>query len=335
MKTKKVSIITPCYNGEMFIFRLLDSILNQTYPNIEMIVIDDGSTDNSAKIIKSYITPFENKGYKLSYLYQENAGQSVAINNALKLFSGDYLVWPDSDDFYAINTAISELVSVLEASDDSVSMARCHCNLLEEMTLKKIGSREVASRDLIKTDLFEDCLYVQNGYWFVPGNYMAKTSILKTVLPSLTIYTEKYAGQNWQLMLPLLYKSNCITIPKFLYSILERESSHSRGQFSTLEEVLVKYESYENTIVNTLKNMSMPELEREGYVDKVENNYKFIKMQNYIYFGKRKEAICLYNELAHKGVNVDFSFRVRLFLLFIPMMKQFVFLAKSIRNYFK
>ena len=335
MKKKKVSIITPCYNGEIYVFRLLDSILKQTYPNIEMIVIDDGSTDNSAKIIKSYITPFENKGYKLSYLYQENAGQSVAINNALKLFSGDYLVWPDSDDFYSTNVAISEMVLALEETDESVSVVRCYSNLFDELTLEKISIRKTKNDLNIKVDYFEDCLLVQNGFWFGAGNYMAKSSVIRNVLTEMNIYTEKNAGQNWQMLLPLLYKYSCITIPKVLYSILERESSHSRGQFSTFEEVLLKYESYENTIVNTLKTMSMPEHERDGYIDKVENNYKLIKFKNYIYFWKRKEAICLYKELANKGVNIDFRFRVRLFILFIPMMKQFIDLAKNIRNYFK
>ncbi|ABZ76057.1 glycosyl transferase family 2 [Shewanella halifaxensis HAW-EB4] len=335
MKARKVSVITPCYNGGGYVYRLLDSILNQSYPNIEMIVIDDGSTDNSAEIIKSYIIPFQEKGYSLTYVFQKNAGQSVAINNALKLFSGEYLVWPDSDDFYATNVAISEMVFALEATDESVSVVRCHSNLLDELTLEKIGTRETRSDLNTKVDYFEDCLLVQNGFWFGAGNYMAKTSVVRNVLTKMNIYTEKNAGQNWQLMLPLLYKYSCITVPSVLYSILERESSHSRGHFSTFEEVLVKYESYEKTIVNTLKTMLIPELEREGYIDKVENNYKLIKFKNYISFGKRKDAIYLYNELAHKGVNVDFSFKVRLFLLFIPMMKQFIDLAKTIRNYFK
>ena len=75
---KKVSIITPCFNGEGFVERYLNSILNQTYKNIELIFINDGSTDRTEKVVKSYIIKFEEKGMKLIYIYQENAGQAAA-----------------------------------------------------------------------------------------------------------------------------------------------------------------------------------------------------------------------------------------------------------------
>ena len=121
---KLVSILTPCYNGEKYIWRLLDSVIDQTYPNIEMFVIDDGSTDNSANLIKSYIPKFESKGYSLTYIYQENSGQAGAINTGLKKISGEYLVWPDADDWYNTNTAITDLVEVFENSPDNVGLVR-------------------------------------------------------------------------------------------------------------------------------------------------------------------------------------------------------------------
>ena len=108
-----VSLITPCYNGEKHIGRLLNSILEQTYPNIEHYVIDDGSTDNTADVIKSYIEKYEAKGYSLTYVFQNNSGQSVAINNGLKLIKGEYLLWPDSDDYYSCIDSISILIDAI------------------------------------------------------------------------------------------------------------------------------------------------------------------------------------------------------------------------------
>jgi glycosyltransferase involved in cell wall biosynthesis len=104
MEENLVSLLTPMYNTDKYIHRLLDSVLSQDYPSIEMIIIDDGSTDNSKDIVKSYIQPFAEKGYTLKYVYQENQGQSVAIKNGLQLISGEFLAWPDSDDFYAEKT---------------------------------------------------------------------------------------------------------------------------------------------------------------------------------------------------------------------------------------
>lgn len=74
MKTEKVSIVTPCYNGEKYLERFLKSILNQSYGNIELIFINDGSTDQTEEIIKKYKEEFDLHNIELTYLFQENAG---------------------------------------------------------------------------------------------------------------------------------------------------------------------------------------------------------------------------------------------------------------------
>ena len=93
-----VSIITPCYNGEKYADRYFQSVLNQTYDHLELIFVNDGSTDRTEEIALSYKKELEEKGIQYTYLYQDNAGQAAALNNGLKIFHGEYLVWPDSDD---------------------------------------------------------------------------------------------------------------------------------------------------------------------------------------------------------------------------------------------
>ena len=85
MQKGLVSIITPCYNTGDILHRLLDSILSQDYPHVEMYAINDGSNDNTEDVIKGHIPKFQEKGYELHYVYQENSGQSAALNNGLKL----------------------------------------------------------------------------------------------------------------------------------------------------------------------------------------------------------------------------------------------------------
>ena len=94
-----VSVITPCYNGEAFLDRYFQSVLSQSYPNIELIFVNDGSTDRSEEIALSYREWLEARGIRYLYIAQENKGISEAVNAGLRRFSGDYLTWPDSDDW--------------------------------------------------------------------------------------------------------------------------------------------------------------------------------------------------------------------------------------------
>ena len=78
-----VSIITPCYNGETFLHRYFESILAQTYPNLELIFVNDGSTDKTEEIAMSYQKKLCEKGIRYIYLEQENAGQAAALNKEI------------------------------------------------------------------------------------------------------------------------------------------------------------------------------------------------------------------------------------------------------------
>lgn len=91
----KVSIIIPVYNSEKYISRCLDSIINQSYKNIEVLVINDGSSDNSLKILKEY----EKKYNNIKVIDKENEGVAITRNKGIKLATGDYIMFIDNDDF--------------------------------------------------------------------------------------------------------------------------------------------------------------------------------------------------------------------------------------------
>ena len=104
----KVSIIIPVYNAEKYLERCMDSLLNQTYKNIEIIAINDGSKDHSLDILKKYQK--ENKNVKV--YTQENIGISKTRNRGIKYATGDYIMFVDNDDFLDndyIKTYINEL----------------------------------------------------------------------------------------------------------------------------------------------------------------------------------------------------------------------------------
>jgi glycosyltransferase involved in cell wall biosynthesis len=110
--SKLVSIIIPCYNAEKWIREAIDSCLNQTYPNIEIIVIDDGSTDRSLEFIKNY-------GNKIIWKTGENRGGNHARNRGFSLSRGEYIQFLDADD-YILPEKITRQVNFLEENNADV-----------------------------------------------------------------------------------------------------------------------------------------------------------------------------------------------------------------------
>ena len=90
-----ISVIIPVFNGEGTIRRALDSVYQQTFQDIEIVIVDDGSTDNTKKTIEAF---FKNKALSFQYVYQSNQGPSAARNRAASLAKGDYLAFLDADD---------------------------------------------------------------------------------------------------------------------------------------------------------------------------------------------------------------------------------------------
>jgi len=107
----KVSVCIPVYNSEKFLSQTIDSILNQTYDNIEIFAIDDGSTDNSLKILKKYSD-------KINIISQTNQGLASALNTGIKKINGKWLKWFSPDDILYPN-AIEILVNEAEKLDDN------------------------------------------------------------------------------------------------------------------------------------------------------------------------------------------------------------------------
>lgn len=112
----KVSIVIPLYNKEEYIERVLKCIENQSLEDWECIIIDDGSTDNSARIVKNYIS---NRGNKWKYFHQENRGQAAARNIGIDLSTGEYIAFLDADDLWPSNKLLLQY-SALESNKSYV-----------------------------------------------------------------------------------------------------------------------------------------------------------------------------------------------------------------------
>lgn len=123
-----VSIIIPLYNAQKYINECIQSILTQTFENWELILVDDGSTDDTLSICRS----FEKKDCRIKVIHQENAGVSVARNTGIKAAEGNYLVFADGDD---------------QLTADSL---KCRVNLMEQADMGIAGYEIIGKDDVVE-----------------------------------------------------------------------------------------------------------------------------------------------------------------------------------------
>ncbi len=109
----KISIVIPTYNVDSYVRQCLDSIISQSLNDYEVIMVDDGSTDKSAEILKEFAT----RDQRFKYIFQENSGPGVARNNGIKNSIGKYIVFMDPDDWYPSNTTLETLFLKIESSN--------------------------------------------------------------------------------------------------------------------------------------------------------------------------------------------------------------------------
>ncbi|MBP3441896.1 MAG: glycosyltransferase family 2 protein [Clostridia bacterium] len=157
-----VSVIIPVYNLEDYIEHCIKSILSQTYKNIEVICVDDGSTDSSAQVIGELLK----SDSRIRYIYQENAGVSAARNKGLESARGEYIMFIDGDD-YMHNQAVEILVKCIEENDYGMVSGhqKSTYELDEEMPLiESYDCHDASHEELFKT---------------VNGNVIGKSSCAK------------------------------------------------------------------------------------------------------------------------------------------------------------
>lgn len=124
-----ISVIIPTYNRGYTIHNSIDSVLNQSYDDLELIIVDDGSTDNTKDIINSY------NDKRIKYVYQENAGACVARNTGISIAQGEYIAFQDSDDIWLPNKLETQIKVINETGADIVT---CQMHLWNEDNSKTI-----------------------------------------------------------------------------------------------------------------------------------------------------------------------------------------------------
>ena len=116
MQNSLISIIIPIYNVEAYLSACVDKVLNQTYQNLEIILVDDGSPDNCPQMCDKYAL----EDSRIKVIHKENGGLSDARNAGIDAATGDYIVFIDSDDYWYGNNVLEELINVAIETDADV-----------------------------------------------------------------------------------------------------------------------------------------------------------------------------------------------------------------------
>lgn len=109
-----ISIVIPVYNCEDYLEECIDSVINQNYPELEIILVDDGSTDNSGKICDTYVGKYNDKKRTINVIHKENGGACFARRDGLSLSKADYVAFVDGDDYIDSDFCINLMTDILQ-----------------------------------------------------------------------------------------------------------------------------------------------------------------------------------------------------------------------------
>ena len=247
----KLSVIIPVYNTEEYIEKCLDSIANQAMKNLEIIIVNDGSTDNSENIIEQWIERNPNIGAK--YFKKENGGLSDARNYGVTKATGKYISFVDSDD-YLEKGLYKNLEKYMDQDIDLIKFKMATCKPNGEMIEKMDGSvfekvtGEEAFEKLCTQDKFLQpaCIYLYRREFFEKENFKYEVGT----------YHEDFGLTPWI----MIHAKSVVSTNTFGYCYLQRENSITTNKNAEKEkqkayDVLKHYdnaiENIENAEVST------------------------------------------------------------------------------------
>ncbi|NOR68307.1 MAG: glycosyltransferase [Methylomarinum sp.] len=253
MKKPLVSIITPIYNGENYLAHSILSALNQTYTNFELILVNDGSTDQSKTIAKGYL-----KDSRIHYIEQKNAGVAAARNTAIKTAKGKYIAFLDQDDIWFQNK-LEIQVSAIE-QDNSLAFVYSKQNIINSQGEKIQFNWPTGASG----NCFEE-LFVRN-----------KTTILtvllrKSILDEIGLFNEQLSGtDDYEMWLRITLKHPIHFIDQALASYRTHDSNVSNDDFKmtvrdlqTINTVLLQHPEVYKIIDNTIIKSRLYELNNQ------------------------------------------------------------------------
>ena len=293
----KVSIIVPVYNVENYLAKCLDSLLNQTHQNIEILVINDGSKDNSEQIIQNYAQKYPEK---IKPFTKENGGLSDARNFGIDRATGDYIGFVDSDD-YVMETMFEEMLNLAEKHQ--LKMVICN--------IQKVDQHGNVTQKLTQIPNMPEKIDLEKNFSiFSDLSYFACNKLFKKELFGEKRFKKGAHFEDIQLIPQLLLECEMVAqTQNFHYQYLERTDSITKTHTEKGLDILKAVEDVESVFRKSQYSNKVKELKNFQIFEGV---YSFLA---YLAFVK------------DKGVFYEMSSKLELF------MKERDIKIKDILNY--
>lgn len=223
-----VTVVIPCYNHAEYIAETIESVIKQDYSNIELIIVDDGSSDDSAKVIEDYVSRCDERFVNFKFYSRENIGLSATLNEMLEWATGKYFSGIASDDIL-LHDKISTQVAYLEQHDN--------CEILAGY-VQKIDENNNFIDSLPK---LEAKSFTFNDVYLQRYSLPAPTTMYRTYTLKAIGYKTGFVLEDWYMLLAILKNGGeAILLPKFttLYRIHEG-NTHGNISLMFTEQIRV------------------------------------------------------------------------------------------------
>lgn len=307
-----ISIITPVFNGEKYIKSMLQSVINQKYKNFELILVDDGSTDNTGNICKLYAK----KDKRIKYFKKNNSGVSDTRNFALKKIKGEYICFIDADDI-VVDTFLIDLLELFKKGN--AGLACCDIYKMSDENVIKLANKDNVID--FKNKNKYDFLHSKFGGYLC--NKMYKSSIIK----DNKLFFDSDISMCEDLLFIFKYLAYvecvlCLDKQMYLYRIFSLSASKNFSNikwfsiFKTFDYILKNERLYTDNALNKFLFMYVLYLYQGVY------RLKYIKDEA-DYFVVKKELYNRIKKVKYRKTNLTFYQKIKL-----GLYKKFGFLFK-------
>ncbi|WP_300534345.1 glycosyltransferase family A protein [uncultured Mameliella sp.] len=236
----RVSLIVPSYNVEAWLEDFIASVVAQTYKDLEVILVNDGANEATTEGLRAAVPGFEAEGYLVRLIEQDNKGLGGACDTGLKHFTGEFLMWPDPDDWLLPNS-VERRVALMRANPE-VGLLRTNARLWIEAKGEYDGHfMPPEGETRLAGDLFENLLILRKFH--APVCHMVRSEMFLQVHPDRSIWFGPRSSQNFQMLVPFVERFPVLEVPsEVLAGYRVREDSRSRAPGKSRDKLMSRFD---------------------------------------------------------------------------------------------